>query len=207
MTINPSDRVRGQVHRLFNVGVFGTSSDAQLVDRFVSRRDEAAEAAFEELVIRHGPMLLRVCRSVLHDAHDADDAFQAVFLLLASRARAIRAGGSVASWLFGVAQRVASRGKRSTSRRQRLQQLVAERTLEGYLSAEDDSDSEILHEEVNGLPERLRAPVVLRDKREIQTIESPCAWITALGFAPDGKRVAAGLLDTSIVLWDVRPAD
>ena len=68
MAGSPSDRVLRQVHRLFNFGAVGTMSDAQLLDRFVSRRDEAAEAAFEELVIRHGPMVLRVCRSVLHDA-------------------------------------------------------------------------------------------------------------------------------------------
>jgi RNA polymerase sigma factor (sigma-70 family) len=136
-------------------------SDAQLLDRFVARRDEAAEAAFEELVIRHGPMVLQVCRGVLHDAHDAEDAFQAVFLVLANRARSIRRRGSVASWLFGVAHRVASRGKRSAARRHTLTQLVAERTSEGYLPAEDDPDGEILHEEINGLPERLRAPIVL----------------------------------------------
>ena len=68
-------------------------------------------------MIRHGPMVLRVCRSVLHDAHDAEDAFQAVFLVLANRAGSIRRGGSIASWLFGVAQRVAMRGKRSAARR------------------------------------------------------------------------------------------
>ena len=118
MAGSPSDRVLRQVHRLFNFGAVGTMSDAQLLDRFVSRRDEAAEAAFEELVIRHGPMVLRVCRSVLHDAHDAEDAFQAVFLVLANRAGSIRRSGSVASWLFGVAQRVATRGKRSAARRQ-----------------------------------------------------------------------------------------
>ena len=149
------------MHRLFNFGVVGTLSDSELLDRFVSRRDEAAEAAFEELVIRHGPMVLRVCRGVLHDAHDAEDAFQAVFLVLANRARSIRRSGSVASWLFGVAQRVANRGKRSAARRHALDQLVAERTSESYLPAENDPGWEILHEEINGLPERLRAPIVL----------------------------------------------
>ena len=117
MAGSPSDRVLRQVHRLFNFGAVGTLSDAQLLDRFVSRRDEAAEAAFEELVIRHGPMVLRVCRSVLHDAHDAEDAFQAVFLVLANRAGSIRRSGSVASWLFGVAHRVATRARRSAARR------------------------------------------------------------------------------------------
>jgi RNA polymerase sigma factor (sigma-70 family) len=149
------------VHRLFNIGVVGTMSDAELLDRFVSRRDEVAEAAFEELVIRHGPMVLRVCRSVLHDAHDAEDAFQAVFLVLANRARSIRRSGSVASWLFGVARRVAKRSERSAARRYALNQLVAERTSESYLPAQNDPDGEILHEEIHRLPERLRAPVVL----------------------------------------------
>ena len=120
MAGRPSDRVLRQVHRLFNFGVVGTMSDAQLLDRFVLRRDEAAEMAFEELVIRHGPMVLRVCRSLLHDAHDAEDAFQAVFLVLANRAGSIRRHGSVASWLYGVARRVASRAQRGAVRLQTI---------------------------------------------------------------------------------------
>jgi RNA polymerase sigma factor (sigma-70 family) len=158
---NPSGGVHRQVHRLFHFGAIGTLSDAQLLDQFVARRDQAAEAAFEELVSRHGPMVLRVCRGILHDTHDAEDAFQAVFLVLANRARSICRRGSVASWLFGVAQRVAHRGKRSAVRRRALNQLVAERTSESYFPAENDPDGEILHEEINGLPERLRAPIVL----------------------------------------------
>jgi RNA polymerase sigma factor (sigma-70 family) len=161
MAGSPSDQVLRHVHRLFQIGAVGTMSDAQLLDQIVSRRDEAAEAAFEELVIRHGPMVLRVCRSVLHNAHDAEDAFQAAFLVLADRARSIRRSGSVASWLFGVARRVATRARRSAARWHALNQLVAERTSESYLPAENDPDWEILHEEINGLPERLRAPIVL----------------------------------------------
>jgi RNA polymerase sigma factor (sigma-70 family) len=148
-------------HRLFHFGAVGTLSDAQLLDRFASRRDEAAEAAFEELVSRHGPMVLRVCRGVLNDAHDAEDAFQAVFLVLASRAGSIRRSGSVASWLFGVAQRVASRARRASARRQRLNRAVAERAAETDLPGETDLDSGLLHDEIDDLPERLRAPVVL----------------------------------------------
>jgi RNA polymerase sigma factor (sigma-70 family) len=156
-----SERMNRQVHRLFNFGAVGMMSDAQLLDRFVSRRDPDSEAAFEELVIRHGPMVFRVCQSVLQDAHDTEDAFQAVFLVLANRARSIRRSGSVASWLFGVAQRVAQRGRRSASRRRALHQLVAQRTSETDVPAANDSDWEILHEEINGLPERLRGPIVL----------------------------------------------
>lgn len=148
-------------HRLFHLGAVGTLSDAQLLERFTSRREEAAEAAFEELVIRHGPMVLRVCRGVLRDAHDAEDAFQAVFLVLASRAGSIRRSGSVASWLFGVAHRVACRARRDVARRHRLDRLAAERTAEDDLPGEADPDSGLLHEEIDGLPERLRAPIVL----------------------------------------------
>ena len=161
MAGNPSDHLVRQVHRLFNVGSVGTMSDAQLLERFVSRRDEAAEVAFEELVIRHGPMVLRVCRSLLHDAHDAEDAFQAVFLVLANRAGSIRRSESVASWLFGVAHRVVTRVHRGAARRRALDRLIAERTPESQLPRESDPDWEILHEEIRRLPERLRAPVVL----------------------------------------------
>ncbi len=161
MAGGPSRQVLGQVHRLFNLGAVGTMSDAQLLEWFVVRRDEAAEAAFEELAIRHGPMVLRVCRGVLHDAHDAEDAFQAVFLVLASRAGSIRRDGSLASWLFGVAHRVAARARRGAARRRTLDRRRAERTPEGYLPPEDDPDRAILHEEIERLPERLRAPVVL----------------------------------------------
>jgi RNA polymerase sigma-70 factor (ECF subfamily) len=137
------------------------TSDADLLDRFISRRDEAAEAAFEELVIRHGPMVLRVCRSLLHDAHDAEDAFQAVFLVFASRAGSIRRSGSVASWLFGVARRVVTRAQRSAARRRTLNLVAAERTPESHVPADDDQDWEVLHEEIHRLPERLREPVAL----------------------------------------------
>ena len=112
-------------------GQSGRCPTAQLLDRFVSGRDEAAEAAFEELVIRHAPMVLQVCRDALHDAHDAEDAFQAVFLVLASRAGSVRRAGSIASWLFGVARRVAARSRRAAARRRRLDRRVAERNPEG----------------------------------------------------------------------------
>jgi polysaccharide biosynthesis/export protein len=160
MASRSSDRVVRQMHRLFDLGAVGAISDSQLLDQIVAQR-ETAEAAFQELVIRHGPMVLRVCQNVLRNEYDAEDAFQAVFLVLANRARSIRRSGSIASWLFGVAHRVANRGKRSVARRNALNQIVAKRTPESYLPPDEDPDWEILHDEINRLPEPLRAPIVL----------------------------------------------
>ena len=111
-------------------------TDPQLLDWFVSRQDEHAEAVFEEVVIRHGPMVFRVCLSVLHDANDADGAFQATFLVLAHRARSIRRHGSIASWLFGVAHRIASRAMSEASRRRARDTRVATRTNESFVPAD-----------------------------------------------------------------------
>ena len=96
-----------QLDSLFNVGTFGGLTDAELVERFTAGSGEAAELAFAAIVERHGPMVLRVCQSVLHEPHDAHDAFQATFLILARKAGAIRNRDSLASWLHGAAFRVA----------------------------------------------------------------------------------------------------
>ncbi len=161
MSGTSSDRAIRQVHRLFNSGVLGTLTDAQLLDRFVVRRDERAEAAFEELVVRHGPLVFHVCKSVLPEIQDAEDAFQTVFLVLAHRASSIRRSASVAGWLYGVARRVANRARSRAIHRRGVEKRVAEQNAERYLPPEIDPDWQILHEEINGLPERLRAPLVL----------------------------------------------
>ena len=96
--------------------------DCELLERFADRNgenDESAELAFATLVARHGPMVLRVCRAGLGDYHEAEDAFQATFLVLARRAGSIRRGRSVGSWLHGVALRVAASARLRAARRQR----------------------------------------------------------------------------------------
>ncbi len=155
------DQALKQVHRLFHVGAVGGLSDSQLLDQFILRRDETSEVAFEELVIRHGPMVFRVCRGILSDSNDADDAFQAVFLVLASRASSIRRTASVASWLFGVAQRVATRARRSAARQHKLARDIMERAGDRALPEHDERVCQILHQEIDHLPESLRGPIVL----------------------------------------------
>jgi RNA polymerase sigma factor (sigma-70 family) len=149
------------VNALFNIGAIGGLTDRELLDRFLSERGEASELAFGALVHRHGPMVLGVCRSMLRDAHDAEDAYQATFLLLARKASSIRARDSPAHWLYGVARRVAIRLKADAARRRSRERQAAApeewREAEGGRAA----PSAAIHEEIGRLPEKYRAPLVI----------------------------------------------
>lgn len=161
MAAAASDDAFRQVNQLLELGAVGAMSDGQLLDRFVARSDAGADVVFEMLVIRHGPMVFRACQNVLRNSHDAEDAFQAVFLVLANRAAVIRRSESVGSWLFGVAHRVATRLRRATARREARHQRAASLVAAREQPQEHDHDWEAVHAEINGLPERLRTPVVL----------------------------------------------
>jgi RNA polymerase sigma factor (sigma-70 family) len=147
---------------LFSVGTFGGLSDGQLLDRFALGHGEAGELAFAVLVERHGPMVLRVCRAVLHDEHDAEDAFQGTFLVLSRRGGSLRVGDSLGPWLYGVARRVASAARLAADRRRRHERKAAELALPPPMAVMGDVELErSLHDEIARLPERYRVPVVL----------------------------------------------
>jgi RNA polymerase sigma factor (sigma-70 family) len=148
---------------LFQVGAVGGLSDAQLLERFVASRDQAGEAAFRALVARHGRMVLRVCRSVLGDLHEAEDAFQVTFLALARKGGSVRKHESIGSWLHGTAHRVALKAKTAARRRLARESRVAEAAVssESQPGIEDCELSPVLHEEIERLPEKYRAPIVL----------------------------------------------
>src|SRR5262245_16636114 len=134
-------------------------ADAQLLERYVAGLDREAFAA---LVRRYGRLVRSVCRHVLRHEQDVDDAFQATFLVFASRAASIRKAGAVASWLYGVAYRTAMNAKRARARQRpepkdpegrAREQPVTEAALREVQA--------ILDGEVNRLPEKYRAPFVL----------------------------------------------
>src|SRR5262245_45589262 len=97
--------------------------DRQLLERFVS---EADQGAFEALVDRHGPLVHSVCTRVLGGVHDAEDAFQATFLVLVRKASSIRTPGSLGPWLYGVAYRTALKAKAQALKRQRVEKPLVD---------------------------------------------------------------------------------
>jgi membrane fusion protein (multidrug efflux system) len=149
---------------LFEVGTVVGRSDGELLDLFLTAGGPAAELAFAALVERHGPMVWRVCRDTLRESNDADDAFQATFLVLVRRAGAIRKRSSLGPWLHGVALRVARSARRCAMRRRDRERVDA-----GPGSAPEESmahvdrldEAPILHEEVDRLPAKYREPLVL----------------------------------------------
>jgi RNA polymerase sigma factor (sigma-70 family) len=143
------------------VGVESTSplSDQQLLQRFRAQRDQAA---FEALVRRHGSLVGGVCRRVLGNLHDAEDAFQATFLVLARKAASIHKSESVGGWLYRVAYHVAVKAKsRASSRKEREQQARTSGVMDPLSEVTGRELMSILDEELQRLPERYQAPLVL----------------------------------------------
>lgn len=135
-----------------------SASDAELLQKFTASRDEAA---FRELIARHGPLVMGVCVRVLAHQQDAEDAFQAAFVVLAKRAGRIRQRDSLAAWLYGVAYRVSIDVARRRQRAERS--LVSEpmHTDDPFSKLEYDFDRQVVDEELQRLPHRYRTPLIL----------------------------------------------
>jgi RNA polymerase sigma factor (sigma-70 family) len=158
MATSAGTKLRKQLRGLVAAQCPGQHSDMYLLQQFISERDEAAFAA---LVKRHGAMVLGVCRSVLKHQHDAEDAFQAAFLVLANQAATIRKQDSLGSWLHGVAYRLAVKAGAKAGRRRESPLPVDDPVA---ASSDDLTLRElrgIVHEELDRLGDKFRAPLLL----------------------------------------------
>jgi cytochrome c peroxidase len=152
-----SNSILQLIRRAVNDGQVRQLPDRDLLQQFCEQR---SEAAFATLLYRHGPMILSVCRNVLHDESDAEDAFQATFLVLAGKAASIRKTASLASWLHGVAHRTALKARLQAATRDKHEARAPARPI----PEPDDLDwrevQQVLHEELTALAERYRGPLV-----------------------------------------------
>jgi RNA polymerase sigma factor (sigma-70 family) len=148
--------------RLFEGGSATGLTDAELLARFVASHDPVA---FEALVVQHGPMVLSVCKGFLRDPNDADDAFQATFLILVKKSRSLRNQNALGPWLYNVARRVAIRANAAAARRRACERKAAAMAAARVAPAPIAPDDQVraLHEELSRLPAKLREPVILCD--------------------------------------------
>ncbi|HZW33872.1 MAG TPA: sigma-70 family RNA polymerase sigma factor [Isosphaeraceae bacterium] len=151
-----------QINRLFADGAVTGLSDAQLLERFVRGHDATA---FEALVARHGPMVLSVCRGVLRDPNDAEDAFQATFLVLVKKAGSIGGRVVLGGWLYQVARRIALQANMAAARRRAHERQAAQMAMITSTSSPNFADELLpaIHGELARLPEELRLAVLLCD--------------------------------------------
>ena len=162
VTRSSGGALQNQLNILSRIGVVGDHTDGQILQQCLSADEGGAQATFTALLERHGPMVLKVCRQVLGDSHDAEDAFQATFLVLLRKAGSVRNADSLASWLHGVAYRVSRRAKAEAIRRRAYEQRGAEmKALRDDCEADRLESWTELHEEIARLPARYREPLVL----------------------------------------------
>ena len=158
----PGNRTLRGIETLYTSGPIGGLTDAQLVDRFLNREGRDREDAFSALVHRHGPMVLAVCRRAIPGTADADDAFQAVFLVLARNARSVRRVDNLRSWLYGVAVRTAKEARRRSARlRAREGGLLIDPPAAPAADPDLFELRALLDEELGRLPSRYREPLML----------------------------------------------
>jgi RNA polymerase sigma factor (sigma-70 family) len=147
-----------QIERLFRSGSVAGLTEGQLLDRFVTHRDDTA---FEAIVARHGATVLGVCRALLHDPNDVDDAFQATFLVLVKKADSLRQRDLLGNWLYGVAYRVARRARADAARRHLRESTGPEPVASSGTDVDLLDVRPMLHDEINRLPDSYRTAVVL----------------------------------------------
>ncbi len=163
MTSGTSSAVLRQFRTLYGAGTVAGLTDGQLLERFFAGRGEEAEVAFAAILARHGSMVLGVCRRALRDPNDADDAFQATFLILVRKGRSVRVEDSLGRWLYGVSRKVAARARVQSERRRGLT-LAAVADLPGPGGEADRRDLRaLLDDELARLAEPFRSAVVLCD--------------------------------------------
>ena len=156
-----ADRLMPQLRRIALARDSASLADGQLLAAFIAERDPAS---FETLVRRHGPMVFGVCRRVVGHTQTAEDAFQAVFVVLAKRAAAVKPREQLANWLFGVAYRTALKARGGLNRRRSREKQVLAMPDVAVSPVELWADIQpILDAELAALPDRLRLPVVLCD--------------------------------------------
>ncbi len=154
-----TDPILQTIRKLAAAGEVRLLSDGELLGRFVARRDDAA---FETLVHRHGLLVWRVCRRLLPDPHAAEDAFQAVFLVLVRKAASIGRPELLANWLYGVASRVAARAGRTAARQAARERAEADLSLvPDAAETRRDDLGPLVEEALRGLPAKYRTPILL----------------------------------------------
>jgi RNA polymerase sigma factor (sigma-70 family) len=147
---------------LFDSGSLGTRSDRDLLECFQADSGAIGQEAFRVLVERHGPMVLGLCRSLVRDQHEAEDAFQATFLVLVRKAASIQRRDTLGPWIYGVAAKVARRARRRLSlRRNREVPVIPDIPGRDLARPDGVSTEQLVHEEIARLPESCRRPLIL----------------------------------------------
>jgi RNA polymerase sigma factor (sigma-70 family) len=154
-SVMKSEAVVRQFQRLLEPGTVAGLTECQVLERFAERGDPVA---FEAIVARHGPMVFTVCRQLLRDPNDVDDAFQGTFLIFIKKAGTLRQPDQLGPWLYGVAYRVALRARKRRRKQELPEDLAGPRIA---FPAEDNEQLEALHCEIQRLPEKYRVPIVL----------------------------------------------
>jgi RNA polymerase sigma factor (sigma-70 family) len=207
----------GNLRVLYRVGSLVGLTDLQLLERFQSASSagdhDAAQAALTTLVERHAAMVWNVCRSLTRDRHDAEDAFQATFLILVRKVGSLRVGGTLGPWLHVVAYRTALGVRASAARRREIERAAASR-FEAVEPADGDASSTPAHEllaaihaEIGILPEAFRAVVVLCDLEGLSYLEAAGRLKIPLGTVQSRLARARRRLRRSLTVKGIHPSD